>query len=376
VIKRLTFLAILGLIVGLVYAGQIIDETRTALFETTTAGDTAMVIAFTVSQGLDSHDYLDTFVTGSGAEDSTVAKWTSPLQTMIFALAGNTASPTKLDTAGIGVVGCTAVFAAQELGIEYDLSSGADSTIETAVDSIVDIWNKRTNLKDSIVAQDSVTYVKLVSKFGQAKFTARWSIKMTTDSTDTAGAITTVGMVCDSMNAAINAALSAVLSSVIHATEDSFLVTSDDPGLPFTVYFGDSISDNGDTVHGQLNVTSYSGKTDTIKNLVGLIRSDGNLYPEIIRIVLKPCTTTAQGLGLSDSGYLWLWTVFADEYHLLKADTCAELPCTLRLPYASVDDSLFKQKLALGWRIADTTSDSVMIVLEYDIDVNYTLGRK
>ena len=121
---------------------------------------------------------------------------------------------------------------------------------------------------------------------------------------------------------------------------------------------------------------SESVRHDTIKNLVGLVHSDHNMYPEIIRIILKPSATTAHGMGLSDSGYLWLYTVFADEYHLLGCDTQAALPCTLRLPYAGPPaDSLFKEKLALEYRIVDTLSDFSQRA-EYDIDINYILGEK
>jgi len=387
VYKRLIFLAVIGLwlTTGWVLSGQLVEKTITVYFGATdTTVDTAMAISFSVSQGLDSFKYIDTFVTGSAAVDSTAVSWTSGVQTMIWTLGTIDATPTLLDTVAIGVVGCTLTLAGGDKGIEYDLSTGDDATLATALDSFCAIWAAVPALKDSVYAQDSGTYIKFVSRFSEVTFTAEWTVKMSTDSTDTTGYTTEIWHVCDSMSAALNTAIGTALTSSVDTNEsgvvDSFIVVSDDPGLVFTVYFGDSVSDNADTVHGQLNVTSYSGHTDTIEGLMSLVTNDRgspNLYPEIISIDLSAADDTLAGFGDADSGYLWLYTVFEDEYHLIACDTVDSLPVNLRKVYAGpVADSLFKSKLALVWRVADSVSDTIINGITFDIDVDCLLGPK
>jgi len=394
-LKRLIFLVVMGLCVTVV-GGQLIDKTITVYFgPTDTTGDSAMAISFRVDNALDSHMYMDTFVTGASAADSTACSWTSPVHSMILRFGAITATPTLIDTTvatGLGLVGCTAVYnTTTELGMEYSTSTAADATLEKCVDGFIAAWDAVTILADSIDAQDSVTYVKLVSRFSEHNFGARWSVQLgssagaPTDSLDTTSSVDpTIAIVCEGMVAAVNTAMSGVLTSVTDTNGsgvvDSFIVTSDDPGLAFTVYFGDSISDNGDTLHGQLNVTSYSGHTDTIeeRDFISLVsRAGNNLYPEIISIDLSAADDTLAGFGDVDSGYLWLYTVFDDEWHLIACDTVDSLPVNLRAANAGpVADSLYKTKLAVVWRVADTVSDTVIDNITYTIDINCLLGPK
>jgi len=127
------------------------------------SGDTARILKIQPKLAIDSQIYVCTLTIPHLKTDSIHdVTWTAPLQTMIFSLAGNTGNLTKLDTVGIGVVGCTATLAGGDLGMEYDLSTGADSTIATALDSICAIWNAVVGLDDSLDMEDSATYIKII----------------------------------------------------------------------------------------------------------------------------------------------------------------------------------------------------------------------
>ncbi len=387
-IKRLIFLILVSL-ATLVVSGTYFEDPRVVTMNTDTTGDTARVIKFEPKVALDSYVYSCTLSIPTLAADSMDdISWTSPLQSMRLDFGVITATPTLIDTTvatGLGLVGCTAVFAsANEVGMEYSTSTAANATLATAIDGFVTAWQAATALSDSITAEDSVTYVKLVSRYSELTFDGRWSMQLgssagaPTDSLDTVSSVVpTIASVIDSLVVTANAADSGANYVTASDSTTFYIIQSDDQGLNFFVQAASGFhADTLDTTHTQLNVTSYSGKTDTI-DIVGLIQRDGNLYPEYSRFILKPCTTTAAGLGLSDSGYLWLYTVFDDEYFLIAADTCTDLPCTLRVAYdGPVADSLFKAYLALGWRVADSSSDTVLPFLEYPIEVNYILGTK
>lgn len=363
-----------------------VHNRRNVTMSVTTAGDTAEVHTVTVKMTSDSGVFIDSVFFTNDTSQHVVCSVRTPLQAMIFTLAGNTGNLTKLDTVGIGVVGCTAVFAAQELGIEYDLSTGADSTIATALDSLVDIWNKATNLKDTINAQDSGTYIKLVSKFGEEKLTQRWSMKMTTDSTDTSShtGMFSENDICDSLVAFINADDSAsvyVTAAVATDTSTTFTITSNDPGVPIH-----SVSVTGsDTMSSaatQENVTSWSSVQDTfaLGEPPGFAGSEwGGIQGRFL--VESTLTTTKQGIGLKDSIYIQLWRKRflggTAVWDVLDADSCADSPCSLWVHHidAAGTDTLLGEQLYLYVRVADSASDTTATILypvleDYDLQID------
>lgn len=366
--KRLIFLLVIGFCGTWVISGDYEQKTLTLVFNTDTSGDTAQNMAMIVGQGIDSFTYFDTFISGS---DTTVPSWTSPLQSITITPVHATAT-----------YSCSVAFASEDT-LEFAIVlDGSDTTTALIVDSLVYFFNNTTDLEDSVVAHDSVTYVKVISLFSEVTFGGRWELQFDVTSTgdlDTASTITTPEMAGDSLAAALNAAAPTIYNAVPPLVTDSFYIIARDAGKPFTLIFGDTVTDNGDTATFQVNVTSWSSKTDTIESLLSLVgrRYEPSLYPEIIKLTLKASSTTDAGIGLSDSGYLWLYTVFDDEYHLLAADTADSLPFTLRQPYTGSEaDSLFKPKLALVWRIADTSTSEVVGSIRYDLDLTYLLGTK
>ncbi len=376
----LAFIATVCATLGVAGGGLVVDRTFDRLY--VPVDSSGYTMSLTPPSAYDSFNYVCTLRTAE--LDSAYIPWTSPLQSMIFTVGVITATPTLIDTAAIGLIGCSTVFAsAGEIGIEYDPSTGHNATLAAALDSIVDIWNNRVNLKDSIVAQDSNTYIKLVSKHSQQVFEGRWSMQLAsaagapTDSLDTAGVVTTVAMVCDSMTKAIND--DATMSGEVTASDSTtyLLIATDAPSLPFVWIGADTSMDNtGDTA----TVLIYTTIQDTF-DLVQLVH-DKMVYNQIYAsFVLQASETEKRGYGLSDSGFLWLYTVFNGVYHLLESSNRAALPCTLlvRLPdsadIAHGMDTLFKEMFSLAWRVADTTSDTTMNPI-HTIDANWIIKER
>ena len=468
------FIAFLCLLcMGVVGASdRTIHERDSVEMQITTVGDTAQVTTFYVESAVDSFLYIDSFsyqadttkhktityqtlarrvaITPTSALDSFMyidsirgcadtVGWASPVQVMRFILTGNTGDVTKLDTVGIGVVTCSVAFAGGEtLGIEYDLSTGADSTIATALDSIVAIFNGATNLTDSVEAEDSATYIKLISSFSQEAFGGRWSLVMSSDSTDSNSSITSIAMVCDSMTAYINAkagtsdslvasdsgtyyvvqnlhggdttlntgwmvvpqdtaqdtatsyavtieeivdslvskiGASANLDSFItvaKASDTSYTITADDPGVLFYACVDDSAQDSALT---QANVTSRSIMCDTIR-LVYTISADGQQYKGVNGVFYLDSTLQVdstlranQGISIIDSAEIvfavgrerWLPTGKIFDVYELDSANCDSLPCSLKVsrdPAAAGVDTLFKEYMYLIIYVSDTATDT------------------
>lgn len=381
------FLYLLIFTAALVIAGggQVVDKTYSNLYlhVDSSTGDVIQVLGLTPSYGIDSFLYACTVMTA--ALDSSYGYFTSPSQKMIFTIGVVTATPTLIDTITIGPIGCTVVYASTgERGIEYDPSTGADATLAVALDGIKALWDAFDDLDDSISCEDSGTYLKLRSLESEIDFGGRWSMQLgssagaPTDSLDTASVITTDTIAVEGMAAAIN--LDATLAAAITAStsNDTLILTSDDAGTPFTWIGADSTGDHtGDTNTIVVNVAGNSTIQDTF-DLVQLIH-DNYVYNQVYAsFVLGASATEKQGYGLSDSGYLWLYTVFNGVFHLLDSAVANSLPVTLtvRLP-DSIDishgmDTLFKERLSLVWRVSDTASDTIMNVT-HSIEANWIL---
>lgn len=113
-----------------------------------------------------------------------------------------------------------------------------------------------------------------------------------------------------------------------------------------------------DTVsgNGKANIVDTSG-------LIQLYNSNFTTQSMICKIFLEVSGNAKRGYGLSDSGYIRLYTRFQDESHLLTQDSCNALPCSLRyiIPSSTAGvDTLLKEDLLMVVEVSDTTSDTVM----------------
>lgn len=369
----LCFLAVAVYVV--VFAGDVVHKTRVVDLNITTAGDTAQVLLIEPT-AFDSFLYVDSFSYQPGTTKHVTVSWRSGVQEMVF-------TPT-LDVAT--TYACSIGFAADTLGFELDPVDIEITTLELLVDTMVYLFNNTTTLKDSILAEDSVTYIKLKSKFGQGTLTARWKVEFGTTggagTIDTAAGIelTTVAMVVDSLVAIINAEDSLkVYMTATNSGDTGVLITSTDPGvLFFGAVFGstdatptaDSLQDTTTT---QVNVASRSVATDTFQiQGAPLFIRDQEYNSLTAMFILDTPATASQGINGGDSGYIWLYTVFNGVHFLLDSALTDDMPCTLRvaLEHTAGIDTLFKEYLSLGYRISDSASDTTA---RFDVNLHMDL---
>ena len=371
--NRLMLLVLVGVAVLLLGAGEY-KQLKTGDFSYPTtvtgnisdSGDTARIVKIEPKVALDSYEYVCTLTIPLLAADSIHdVSWTSPLQIMIWTLAGNTGDLLNADTVGIGVVGCTATLAGGDLGMEYDLGTGHDSTIATALDSICAIWNAVSGLDDSIDMEDSGSYIKMVSKFSELTYTAKWGIKMSTDSTDTASQNPlSIAVAIDSLVATANAADSGADYVTASDSTTYYMITSDDKGLPFFLQAASGFhADTLDTTHTQLNVVSRFIADDTV--LVGASDGFSTLQGRVIlRDGVTPEALSSGCLKNDDSARVWVYANRGGSFYLVDSGLCAAIPCTLDVEIPGVvGDTLLEHDLYVRfWRddscTANTTPDT------------------
>jgi hypothetical protein len=247
------------------------------------------------------------------------------------------------------------------IGVEKDYASGV-ATVEALIDTLVALINGKAGLTDSVTAEDSVTYIKLVSNFGVETFGERWTMIMVTaggaGALDSAAHVSlpTVAMVCDSMVAAINASDSNAFFTAYDSTT-KYIVQSDKKGLTFHIAPTDTVQDD-DSATTQENIMSSSSDSGTvgISNVYG--------YRTLVgKIILSSAVSTYAGLGGDDSGIVQLYSVEGNERTILQGDTCASLPCTsrIRIPQATGDTTLL-DKIEVWWYVNDSCSDTVLAI--------------
>lgn len=379
------FLCLL-LLVPYVYGGEAYHKIDTLELNIDDWGDTAQVSKITPTLAIMGFEYLDTVSYQPDTTAHQTISWTSPQQIMTFTLAGNTGDLLVLDTVGIGVVGCTISFQAQDLGVSYDLSTGADSTIATAYDSIVARFNLVAALTDSVDAQDSGTYIKFVSLIGEGVLKGPWTMLMSTDSTDTASAIdsVTIAMICDSMTTAINA--DAGLDSFMTAFDSTtfYITQSDDKGVLFYHTFLNHADTHGTLVASQANVTANSEFTDTIL-LIPTTNKFRDHYTGIYgTFILDSSLQTDIGVGLSDSVQITLATgrnYRGTSLELFELDSATQapagsLPCTLRVshdPAVAGADTLIKENWYLIIHVSDTANDTTNYLSKMPFWIDYIM---
>ncbi|MCK5018537.1 MAG: hypothetical protein KAS32_15865 [Candidatus Peribacteraceae bacterium] len=376
--KKIIYLAILAILIyGVVWAGgtREVSKNETGNLPIVETGDTAQITLFHTVIGVDSFSYIDTFSyrNGATAADTTAHQtitWLSPLQVARIDVSAADSST---------VYSCSVGFQDDTLGFDVD-PSDAHSTVAKIVDTLVYLFNNTTNLKDSVLAQDSVTYVKLVSKFSQLTFDGRWEVQFgvtggagTLDTS--ASTIVTEGMVSDSLPGYINAdaGLDSFMTAV-NSGDTGYTVTSDDAGILFYAAVVNHADTGGTKVEVLDNFTgSWSGITDTIY-LNSFIDPGMTFNSMMGKFKIFPSAVTTQGIGLSDSGYVWVYSEYLGNTNLLAVDTTASLPCSVlfSIPSAAGTDTLLTSKLFMVWRVADTASDTTTTI-PYRITTEYIL---
>lgn len=333
------------------------------------SGDTARVLKIQPKLAIDSQLYICTLtIPHLGTDSIHDISWTSPLQSLII-------TPTH----ATATYSCSLAFASEDT-LEFEIVlDGSDTTTALIVDSLVYFFNNTTNLKDSVVAHDSVTYCKLISKFSEITFDGRWELQFDVTSTgdlDTASTVTTVAMVCDSLVATCNAADSGADFVTAYDSTTFYIIQSDDKGLPFFVQDAGALgfhADTLDTTHTQLNVTSRMIGNDTVHvgNVAGFATLQG-------KIVLFDCAVTPENattgcLGNDDSARIWLYTDRAGELFLVDSGLYASPPCTLNVEVPRVTgDTLLEHDLYIRYWWDDsctdvTTADNAIYPIYWDI---------
>lgn len=336
--------------------------------------------------------------------DTLVATWTAPSSATSIAmvcdsLVDSINNTTNLKDSVLAVDGTT-FFSIRSKFATYSLARftvGADSTwdqpgdtatisansVAMFCDSVAALIEAEGDLTDSVTAHDSGTYVLVTSLFGGDTFGGRFTVKQTgtadNNGQDTASHATlaTIAMVCDSLVSALTDSIATYVTVVDDDT--GFTATAVNEGWAFLVYLGDTATD---TVHTQLNVTSYSTFQDTIDIGRTIFDSwhatsiDGRFILSAAADVGDVDTDTILGIGKADSGYLILcYSTNWGALSVAAADTSATLPCTLAVSVADAEGNnvVFKNEVVLIWRVADTASDTTGMTIDFDIDFDYTL---
>lgn len=335
-----------------VYARETVDRhtSQVAYLDVSTGANVAQVVNLVDFAGTDSFVYSDTV-------NDTACDWTSPLQVMHVTL-------NSLDSSAH--YACSVTFAGADI-LGVDVTSAADTDWPDVTDSLVSKINQATNLKDSVVAAsvDDTTF-SITSKFGQETFTDRWTTKVNSVLDTATYTITTPAMVCDSMAAYINAGQGLVTAA--NSGDTIISLTANTAGLAYTIAAGDT---SIDTSLGTANTNSWSSNQDTLL----FQRVDWGARSLSSRFIIGASADTMNGVGKSDSGYLWLYHVWNDiDYVLAGSTAVATVPCTLSVNIADAagNDTVFKEKLALVYRIADTCSTKDTTIT-YTIDEDYLL---
>lgn len=363
--RTLIIYSVLGLIAVAVIAGGSLKnvDTKTVWMNINSGGDTAEVTKFHDFVALDSFTYIDTI--GPGSATRVAISYTSPnLVRRVTPVVDTTLT-----------YACSVDMGTNIYGFEW-LADNDITTVEALIDTLVDSINNVTGMSDSVLAQDSVSYIKLVSKFGQQRLegSARWILVLGDSLTEGDSVPTlTIAAICDTMSSLINA--NGVLTDSLTAANDGdsvYTVTGDRPGWDIYTATGDTAQDTSLVVAA---VTSNSVATGSF-DLGRVIYADWHGTSIKGRFILKPSDSTGLGVGLSDSGYLRLYheATYGDST-LAATDSAASLPCTLSVSIADAagNNVVFYDKLTLSWRITDTASDTSSWPITYEIDYDYTL---
>ena len=328
-------------------------------FTTSTDLDTAQIVRIgDVFLLRDSFVYQDSFSISADTTTHATISWLSPLQVMIL-------TPTFDATT---TYSCSLRSGAGATGFDFDATGAAN--LAALIDELVDSVNLVTGIKDTILAEDSVTYVKLVSEMGQNALPsdARWSLSFAvaggSGTLDTATQLTIndsilIKNMVDSINAGDSTGF--YVTAAVEA-DTSYSLTSTQKGRLFFVATQKDTA--GDTTTLTVNATSSTTQLDTF-SVVSMLNGRGTSIMGLL-IVNQPLDTS-NGPGASDSIIIRKYTHFGGDYIQLVDDSanCGSFPCSLFVTYTgdvSGVDTLFKEDLSFVVEIIDSTTDSVFTV--------------
>lgn len=321
------FLAIIG-IYSLLMADGMLTTQNTLII----TGEKAQ-LKVTPASGIDSFIYVDT-INGS------TAKWVSPLQIIRLTPSISTDTFTYI---------CSLSFAAQVLGV--NVLCPADSGLTWLVDTLTKEINGTTNLTDTVIAEDSLTYVKIISMFSQLTLTARWSMVLG-DSLDTASTVTTVAMLIDSIIPAIQT--NSYLDSAAYYQDFTtyYMINWNDPGVIITITT-DTVQDVFDTVvYGQN------------RRIIDTIPISNGLNVDAIQGVIR-IDSGAFGTGVADTMIMVLRAELGPTSYLIDSVLNEGHACTMAVH--AWDDSIFigPINLYVTWADShfvgyDTTATSII----------------
>lgn len=346
---RLLFLLMLGF-VTVFAAGEYVPlvGSKNLAFNITDEADTASSIMFIPSTGLDSFLYHDSIRFPSDTTLWDTLSWTSPPQQMKITVGWDTA---------ITYV-CSLDLGTNIYGFEYDPSGLDDTTVALIIDNLVDSFNNVAGMKDTVLAEDSVSYIKLVSEIAQIQLEgdARWTAKVG-DSLDTAAIwVTSVADVCDSMPVYINGLDSARFWSATD-NDTSYTITGNknNAGIFIFAVYTDTAQD---TVYMADSVSSWSTDSGTVSldNVRGFKHIDG-------RIIIGVSPSDWAGLGNDDSAIVTLYSVGPTGRYIITVDTCAQVPCTCDVMlHSNVGDTTLRRQIEFHWYVDDSVTDITMTI--------------
>lgn len=335
---------------------------KNILITITNAGDTAKVYRIGGFTGRDSFDYIDTiYVERNIAHDSSesAVTWLSPLQVQRITLGSEFAG--RFDTTL--TVSCSLDMGTNRYGFDYTVNDGVTDTLfAIVIDSLVARWNAESGMSDTTIAHDSVTYIKIISKFANDSYLEsadRWTLYLG-DSVNRGDSVyTTVAMVVDSMIDAINAdSIGSYVTATAHDDKDTaYLVSTNTKGWYLKVSPGDTAQDTTVTVARK---TSVSVTTDSFYIEGGQTWGFKTLQADI---VLRNQLSAEAGLGVADSAIVWLYAVKGHENYRIDSARCTVIPCTLIVNlHSNVGDTVLHDYLMVKYYTYDTLTEKNMII--------------
>jgi hypothetical protein len=361
--KRWILIASLLIPLGILATlGQQFGARETFTHSIDQTGDTAVVVKFNQFTARDGYTYLDSIRCSSTKR---AVSWTAPMQVRRVTVAA-TPDTTKVDTlhADLGT---------NKTGVVWTVPNIA-LTRAAYIDSMVARFNAVTTLADTIVAQDSVTYIKLVGLIAMDALEgdARWTIDITNAGNMAEGdsTFTTVKMVCDSMVATVNA-LTTVNDSVTAAVSGDtvYTITADRAGWAMVFKVGPADTTQ-DTVHVTNAKASSSYEYDTIHLPIRMWEGNWhNLYGDII---MQSSKTTTKGYGTLDSVWFKLYKVgvVTGTWTLMAGDSGA-VPRTWHIAHSAKDTLFGSGELKVILEVMDTATDAAGSYT-HDVDWNLT----
>ena len=324
-----------------------------------------------------SHAYTDTIFL---AADTFVVSWTSPAtggsiamvcDTLLKAINDSTAITDSVTaTDGTTYYLVTSNFSEAHLAafsirtdVFQTVTTNFTTTAAWLVDTLVYRINHVTDLKDSVTAEDSATYVKVVAKFGTESHGGRWDLDLSTN-LHSDSSFTDKKMVADSMSYYAMEEDSITAHVTVTAGDTSYFIELLIPGDTIHIGIGDTMGDTSLTTA----TVQYKHKTDTLY-LANCVLWNGFKG----RIIVSPAADTVGGFGKRDTCVIVLKSrnPATGQYIEFDSSFSEGFPDTLDFDHVG-KDSLYLQEMILIM----TEGDSVYVAPGDTAAYNITVKGK